>query len=628
MRSITSMFRERRNCVAFTLVEMLVAMAITLLMMVAVARAFAFVGERVRDSRGSIGLSSDLRDITTRLDDELRRCTVSLDPVDGNEPEPPGYFLYYEGPCTDATSTIFGRSNSTIQDGSNVAQDSRYGDLDDYLAFTAVAAPGTWFTGQVPAYVLDASLDPATEPAANNPVIIRSRYAEIVYFINPERNSAGAIIDTDGDLIADRLLLYRRVLLIRPDLNLGTGGIVLRLSPGTNWQTGMAGVHQLVDLSIRRTLNTDGTPNLTASAGVIANSLTDLAQPHNRFGHVRVPWGTVGGGGGTANDTSMPVLALEPPIDLILSATDGTGTGTPPTYRPVLGGTSTAPVVTDANWSGYLRREFVLNGTRSGEDVIANNCRALDVQIFDPNAAFYLSSNNLLIGPGDAGYREVLIGTATSPTLVAGGGFVDLAYPVLAGGAMRGWQARRIATHPSVATNPGNAAILPNLITSGSDTLNLTRIQSDFSGLEFANGATAFPTTAGTKTYTNALLKSGRLIISNSGQIVLFQPAFDTYTSAYENDGLLQDKRISGAVVLGTFWNQFNVADADLTDLAADGIDIATSPIYANGVDDFTERETSSPFLQKPEAIRVTVRLENVGTRQLRQSSVVHRDDR
>lgn len=609
---------------------MMVAMAITLLMMVAVARAFAFVGERVRDSRGSLTLSSDLRDIVTRLNDELRRCTVSLDPVDGADPEPNGYVLYYEGPCTDATSTLFGRYNSGIVDGSTIAEDNRYGDIDDYLAFTAIAPPGSWFTGKVPAFVLDPIVTDST------PVVIRSRYAEIVYFTNPERTAAGgAVVDADGNNLPDRLLLYRRVLLIRPDLNLSTSGAVLGLTPGTHWQTGMAGVHQLCDLSVRRSLNPNGTPNLSASSTVVANSLSDLAQPHNRFGHVRMPWGPpplLNPGLVEAEDTSMPILALEMPIDLIVNSTDGTEAGSPPSYRPPYSGTTAQPVVTPSDWAGYLRREFVLSGIRSGEDVIANNCRALDVQIFDPNAAFYLPTSNLLVGPGDAGYREVLDGTGALPQLIPGGGFVDLAYPVLAGGPTRGWQERTIAT--------GGTSFAA--LTGG---FRASRLQSDFSGLEFKDAAsnaavTTFPGVA-QRAYSNSLLKSGRLVINTANQIVLFQPAFDTYTSAYERDGFYQGRRFRSSLYHGTVWQVLNPAEANFVDLGADGLDSpavpgttppapSITPLFRNSVsaDDENERETSAPFPMKPEAIRVTVRLENVGTRQLRQSSVIHRDER
>ena len=122
----------------FTLVEMLVAMAVTLLMMAALARAFGFVGDRVRDSRADVDLSNKLRDITTLLSDDLKRCTASLEPATPQK-EPLGYFMYYEGPVTDATSLLFRAKVDADGDGDPELEDSRYGDFDDYVAFTAVA---------------------------------------------------------------------------------------------------------------------------------------------------------------------------------------------------------------------------------------------------------------------------------------------------------------------------------------------------------------------------------------------------------------------------------------------------------------------------------------------------------
>lgn len=602
-----------RKYKAFTLVEMLVAMTITLLMMAAVAKAFAFVGERVRDSRGNLELSSDLRDITTRLNDELRRCTVSLRP-NMTGPDQAGYFLYYEGPCTNVTASLFG--DVEVVDGQTVPQLSRFGDLDDYCAFTAVATPGSWFTGKVPQFVLSGVT------GQDDPVVIRSRYAEIVYFVMPERDAAGVAIDAEGDGIPDRLLLHRRVLLIRPDLNLNTstGGLHL-LTAGSDWQVGMAGIHQQCDLSVRRALS----PDAALLSTVFANSLDDLTQPHNRFAHVRVPRGVLTVAG-EADGTTMPILALEPPLDIIANAST-VGTQLRPPDAP-----SPQSVVLETRWSGFLRREFKLGLDRAGEDVIANNCRAFDVQVFDSEAPKFLTSNNLVVGPNDPGFREVFFDTGAIQ--VSGGGFVDLCYPVLAGGSMRGWQARQVAL--SAPANPGNVAI-PAQPSGGPPGQFVDAIQTPFSGLDIrvVTPPTTFPSNLGFRIYTEALSKSGRLLYSG-GQVALFQPAFDTYTSRYETDGLPQVRRYipTRDLLQGTYWRSLagvpNVIRQNI-DLAADGLDyFSTFPLapIRPGTDDISERETSPPFTTTPEAIKISIRLESEGNRQLRQSSVVFRGER
>ncbi|WP_390852322.1 type II secretion system protein J [Aporhodopirellula rubra] len=571
---------------AFTLVELLIAMAVTLIMMAALARAFAFVGERVRDGRGSVTLSAELRDVTSRLRNELEQCTVTLEPATLDY-EPPGYFMYYEGPMTNASSSILG-SQDTI-DGFTVAVDSRYGDLDDYLAFTAVAKPGQWFQGQVPERVLTGS------GTSTTPVMIRSKHAEIIYFLNAEIDSAGAILDANGNGLPDAVSLYRRVLLIRPDLNL-TGGAVNLPAAGTAWQTGMAAAHQQCDLSVRRGLNNNGTYNNT----IIANSLEDLSKPHNRFAHVRVPVGTLVGSG--SNITSMPILSLDQPVELLLNADatsslpvrpDSTSTDPTSLTSPV-----TDAVVLERRWSGFLRQEFVLAGDRTSEDVVVTNCRGFDIQILDPTATSILTSTPMLVSPNDVAYREAIHDASDS----ANGGFVDLAYPLLAGGSLRGWGEMKVTNNIS---NAGDAAL--------SNATEFGFVKSAFAGTNVSPGApTTFPLTAQINNYASSLLRSGKLVI-NSSNIVLFQPTFDTYTSHYERDGFFQDNR-SGA---GTTWRTSTPVAGE--DLAADGLDNDG----ANGADDEDERETLPPFTIRPEAIKISIRLENPTTRQVMQSSVI-----
>ena len=109
--------------------------------------------------------------------------------------------------------------------------------------------------------------------------------------------------------------------------------------------------------------------------------------------------------------------------------------------------------------------------------------------------------------------------------------------------------------------------------------------------------------------------------MATSGQnIVLFQPAFDTYTSVYEKDGFYQGAVNSNSK--GSLWTTFIQGNNTVTvDRGANGLD----DDLQFGVDDFNERETLAPFLNKAEAVRVTVRLENPSLRFVRQASVEYR---
>ena len=666
---------DRSPSKAFTLVEMLVAMAVTLLMMAALARAFGFIGEQVRDSRATLQLSSDLRDITTRLTDELERCTVSLQPNTGG-PDQPGYFLYYEGPVTDTTSSTF---RAFDVDGQLSLPDSRFGDFDDYLAFTAVAPDNAWFTGKVPRYLLEAKSHEVngtaysyteTDHGAFEPVVIRSKYAEIIYFASPEYDDTvpnteptyPKYVDIDGDLdldgdgdainngLPDRLRIYRRVLLIRPDLNVdpsalnyaGSDLIVGGTDPPhlprmphdhdddnatqnkvfmqtglTNWLVAMAAVHQQCDLSVRRVLNpTTGLP----TNRVAANSLADLSKPHNRFAHVRIPSGDLGIGG--VDDTSMPVLALGRPAT-VLNMTNENGDRISPTIGP--NAPMNDPVVTPENWCGFLRPEFVLGHdrinadpedpawslqSRLGEDLLVTGALAFDLQIFDSSAALVTDAGTgLVIGPNDAGYRGLLNGPDIDMTIpadavrVSYGSFVDLAYPVLAGGSLRGWEPRTI----------DRRSLTDNDSVRISDA-NRIHLLSNFSGLRSATADDA------NDVYRASLYKSGKLVVNGSTQIRLLQPTFDTFTSSYESDGLVQDNRLTAGNFEGTIWTTVTTG----ADTGADGLDNGGLP----GIDDAAERETLAPFDSAPEAIRVTIRLENDATRHVLQASVVHRDSR
>jgi hypothetical protein len=187
------------------------------------------------------------------------------------------------------------------------------------------------------------------------------------------------------------------------------------------------------------------------------------------------------------------------------------------------------------------------------------------------------------------------------------GDFVDLAYPVLAGGPLRGWQARpmdRLATVDMAL--PGVANLL---VTPFSGIINFAGVVSDLGP------------------YTPSLTRSGRIVTDGSGAVRLFQPAYDTHTNHYETDGLLQGyQRMNipaasvGGAGVGTRWTATN--NPAYVDLGSNGLDDDGN----FGADDAFERETLPPFIEGHAFIQVTVRLENLGNRQFKQSSVVHRD--
>ena len=665
-------FNPRRFFLAFTLVEMLVAMAITLLMMAALARSFSFVGNQVRKGRGETQLANELRDLTSQINRDLARSTAGLRVAEEGY-EPLGYFMYYEGPSTEATSSIFRASN-----GANgvIVNEAKYGDFDDYLAFTAAAGEDNWFTGVVPKYILDMKAAeiagtsytlPTGAGAVNafEPVPIRSKYAEIIYFLSPEYSESTLpdnerYVDVDGDLnlvsgeaiengLPDRMNLHRRVLLIRPDLNLNSGSLPSQtfdsvafmqadtwpvaastaVTPAANpddaYRYGMASVHQQCDLSVRRVL-VGGLP----STQVAANSLQDLSQPSNRFAHIQVPntvlFGTTG-----SLPTSMPVLALRENHSIFDIQTSG------PSPTRIAPPTTLTDVVRTPDFNGFLQPEFVLGldrnhfdsmtdfwgSSRRGSDVIASNMLGFDIQVYDPEVRLIDTTNfatnptNVIVGPSDAGYREALKemiseingyilppppalpDPLTADDFGEAGGFVDIGYPFLAGGSLRGWQARRLdrrqTTDNTAILNTGNFLVTP-----------FSLIQS------YSGGDTALTA------YTPSFFRSGRLIVEATNEMRLMQPVFDTFTNFYESDGVDQTAVNIAGGTGGTVWRGTTGPN---TDLGSDGLD--SNGIF--GADDFSEKETLPPTIDQPAAVRVSVRMENPKSHQFRQSSVTYR---
>ena len=233
--------------------------------------------------------------------------------------------------------------------------------------------------------------------------------------------------------------------------------------------------------------------------------------------------------------------------------------------------------------------------------------------MFVDTSRFDTGATNVIVGPTDAGYRGAIKATISqiaaynssvvppNPTksfenYSEKGGFVDLCYPVLAGGSLRGWQARRLDRRQS--TDDGAVGTTESVLIT------------PFSGLRSYSGTVTSRTA-----YQPAIYKSGKLVTSGT-TIRLFQPTFDTFTNTYERDGFRQSEGTNS----GTLWN--NLAGSTTTDLGADGLD---NDLFF-GADDFAEQEASAPFINAPDSVRVTFRIENPKTRQIRQVSVVHRD--
>ena len=138
-----------------TLIEMLVAMAATLMLMAAVAQAFSAFGKGISGSRSALDMAGRMRSVAWRLRQDLAGATApTLPPLDPSEGL--GYLEIIEGP----------RFDRDADDGSNIL----HADIDDVLLFTTRSS-GTPFRGKFKSN------------------IIGSDVAEVAWFARPTPNT-------------------------------------------------------------------------------------------------------------------------------------------------------------------------------------------------------------------------------------------------------------------------------------------------------------------------------------------------------------------------------------------------------------------------------------------------------
>ena len=335
---------KRTSPLGMTLIEVLIATAMTMLIMLALAQGFKTTSQSISSGRARLTGSDQLRSISTLLRSDLQGLTVSTQVHPQSVKSPTGYFMAYDGPLTDSTAMLFNYVPTGVEIEDKLSA-SRWSDIDDLVMFTAKAADGQWFYGRVPLALMKihSGATSVTFQDWLTDVTIASEYAEIVWFMRPlnevgmlnnpdPQNSGGnysyspsstpvndviPVVDLNGDNIPDpdgmpdRVALCRRVLLIRPDLDIAltkVSGLAndpqLTAAPmqvdsnqADSFRYQMRFAYQRTDLSVRKQWD--------ASNGrfvLKTNSLGDLQRPENRFAHFCLPAG--------GSSASLPILAL------------------------------------------------------------------------------------------------------------------------------------------------------------------------------------------------------------------------------------------------------------------------------------------------------------------------------
>lgn len=237
-----------------TLVEIMIALTMTLIVLGAMMSAFRYASEKMQLGRGVMEMANRLRVAEEFLRNDLANLT--LDPRPHTESASPNGFLeVIEGSTND--STLLNNATLLASGGTVADQLGFYGDIDDSIGMTCRSADGQKFRGSVAGAAMESTM------------------AEIWYFTTIDDKINAGSLDFE-----DVVRLHRRVLLIRPD-----------------WGTvsGLTGpqVIQFIrnnDISVRVT--EDATSPVTYS--VVANNVADLAIRKNRFAHPfdNVPTGT------------------------------------------------------------------------------------------------------------------------------------------------------------------------------------------------------------------------------------------------------------------------------------------------------------------------------------------------
>jgi hypothetical protein len=378
---------------------MLVAMTVTLILIFAVTQTFAVIGARIAEGRATIEMAGSLRAVANRLQADLDRLTCPVRPwIDSASGL--GYFEYIEGPSSDNDWDANGTNEVDEDRNGNGTADIKetppapnvytlYGDIDDILMFTA-RSPDAPYVGRIlPAY-------------NNGNSTIQSTVAEIVWFTQVQDQNGNGNWDP-----GERFTIHRRVLLIRPDLNVTNGYLCLAAGFSQNDN----------DLSVH--LEVIGGQNV-----VVANSLANLTIRANRFAHVG---------------------AFPQPVSRAVVASSDAKVGAPTLLS-----------------SGYVK-----SGTYVGEDVVISDALAFDVQAFDAQAPLLPSTAGDALVPSDPGYFPPDTSTPPKRRIMTGapgnaigkGAFVDLGYGFMpVGGGAKNWS--DFSNSPADATSLGRKSQL------------------------------------------------------------------------------------------------------------------------------------------------------------------------
>lgn len=392
----------------FTLIEILIATAISLIMLGAVVAVFASVMQSINQARAVLETSDRLRSAAELLRSDLKGLTVI--PVPPRDPaNNEGYFEYTEGPIgQNGQIRPFAGAHplavvnlDDLDAAGNPYQDSTVGDNDDILMFTT-RSTGRPFVGRCLEEVVIAGNHEL------RPTTIESDVAEVAWFVRGNR-------------------LYRRLRIVAPkamklcdvdkdgclDYSLDPSKYPPPKYPPTEWtatgDTEAWNFNRYYDVAVHFDRN---------AGGWVFSTLGDLTKPENRYAHL------IGDPLNPASFPFHPHRAGWQPLGLPTLA-ESASAGAATTWLtsgllPALSLTSLAapldkwdlwtnpypyPVAEVDPQTGLLRTVGQLY--RESEDLVLTNVVAFDVKIWDPTAPIGAVQTGGVVRPGDLGFFDL-----------------------------------------------------------------------------------------------------------------------------------------------------------------------------------------------------------------------------
>ncbi|MBL9081348.1 MAG: prepilin-type N-terminal cleavage/methylation domain-containing protein, partial [Planctomycetales bacterium] len=196
----------------FTLLEVLMALTITLILMALVMEMFTQVNDGIVNARAGMDLRDQLRNAKQRLITDLQGVTApTIPPLDPSMQL--GYFEYVEGPRVansqfaansvggDRGENLGGNWYTSRGGNNNHAVNSMIGDNDDILMFTT-SSTSDKFVGRG-----------GVKSGVN--LSVKSRTAEVAWFLR--RRTEGEVRSRRSDSRPEYYSLHRRQFLVLPN---------------------------------------------------------------------------------------------------------------------------------------------------------------------------------------------------------------------------------------------------------------------------------------------------------------------------------------------------------------------------------------------------------------------------